>query len=250
MEFSFEKYLIKKLFTVLMQINLINTISKNIGFDFNYQFFKKLKMEDDIQIENENDNNSSNNKHEDKKLEIEKNAYTKNKEKNEEKIHFFKFLIYNTKIEINYEKIQSYLYWGSITEFAVWLVLLALFISDPSSMAINWLFVYHVARGSIGIIIICKIPKTHEVLEDMGEFENSSLEEVQRGLESKYALLLQKADIVLKPLLMAYFIITIISLLVDIIIFLKIADELYITEVEYRNYFVLISLAILISKVY
>jgi hypothetical protein len=170
-----------------------------------------------------------------------------NKQKNEERIVFFKFLIYNTKIEVHITQLQGYLYWISILEFALWIVLLACFISSPSSMGINWLFIYHIARGGVGIFILIKIPSTHEVIENLTEFESTSLEDLQKDLQLRYAELLNQYERALRPLLIVYFILTIISLIIDFILFVVLATQLYDLSIQYRNYVVLITLVVFIS---
>ena len=180
-------------------------------------------------------------------MEMENNIYVKNKEKNEEKILFFKFLIYNTKIEMHIDKFLSYFYWVSLIEFFIWLVLLMLFISSPRTMSINWLFIYHVARGSIGIFILFKTPGTHQVIDNIADCENSSLEEIQKNLELKYAELLQENTNILKPLLISYFVITIIGFVIDLLALIIIALNIESKHNQLRNFVVLVSLVIFIS---
>jgi hypothetical protein len=180
--------------------------------------------------------------------EMSKHVMKVNKSKNEEKLVFFKFLIYNTKIEVHLNQLQGYLYWISIMEFALWIVLLACFISSPSSMGLNWLFIYHIARGCVGLFTLIKIPGTHEVIENLAEFENTSLEELQKNLELRYAELLNQHERGLRPLLVVYFVLTIISLIIDFILLIVLATQLYDLSVQYRNYIVLITLVIFISK--
>jgi hypothetical protein len=176
------------------------------------------------------------------------NILKNNKKKNQEKLVFFKFLIYNTKIEIHLNQLQGYLYWVSILEMALWLVLLACFISSPSSMGINWLFIYHIARGCVGIFIMLRIPGTHEVIENLGEYENTPIEELQKSLEMKYANLVQQGEVALKTLLLVYLILTVVSLIIDFILLVTLAVQLSDLTVQYRNYVVLITLMLFISK--
>jgi hypothetical protein len=130
--------------------------------------------------------------------------YQKNKEKNIEKFTFFNFLIYNTKIESHLEILQSYLFWVGILEYFVWLVLLALFISSPSKMGIIWIFLYHNARATVGLFIVKFMPKTHSVIENLRDYENSSLEDIQKSMEDNYLTLIHESERVLRPLLITY----------------------------------------------
>jgi hypothetical protein len=181
-------------------------------------------------------------------IEMKNDIYLKNLEKNQEKILFFKFLIYNTKVEMHIDKFLSYFYWISLIEFFVWLVLLMLFISSPKTMSINWLFIYHVARGSLGIFITFRTPNTHQVIENIADYENSSLEEIQKSLEMKYVELIQQNDTILKPLLISYFIITIIGFIIDLLALIVIALNYNTKHNEFRNIIVLASLVIFLSN--
>lgn len=177
----------------------------------------------------------------------EEDIYQKNKVKNQEKMRFFKFLMYNTKVEIHLEELQSYLLWVSILENVVWLVCLALFISSPSTMKINWTFIYHVARAGVGIMLLFYIPKTFQVIENLQDFESNSLDDIQKGMETNYVSLLQQNEKVLKPLLMIYFILTVISVIIDIILFIVLCNNWSTTNYEYRNFVLLIAIVIFIG---
>jgi uncharacterized membrane protein YbhN (UPF0104 family) len=174
--------------------------------------------------------------------------YEKNKKTNTEKFVFFNFLIYNTKIESNLEYLQSYLFWVGILEFFVWIVLLALFISSPSHMAAIWVFFYHNARATVGMFIVRHMPKTHSVIENLKDYENSSLDEIQKTMNENYLSLIQDSEKVLRPLLITYTVLTFISVIADVIIFLVVAVGFDKNDYAQKNFFLLIAIVAYISK--
>jgi hypothetical protein len=153
----------------------------------------------------------------------EKIIFKNNKEKNLDKFLFFEFLANNTKIEIHLEKLQGYLFWQGFLEYFIWLILLALFISSPSTMKIVWIFFFHNARATIGLFILRHIPKTFSVIENLKEYEDTTLEDIQIQMETNYVNLISQNEKILKPLLNCYFFLTIVCLIVDFVMFCIIA---------------------------
>jgi hypothetical protein len=174
--------------------------------------------------------------------------YQKNKEKNIEKFTFFKFLIYNTKIESHLEILQSYLFWVGILEYFVWVILLALFISSPSNMAIIWIFLYHNARATVGLFIVKFIPKTHSVIENLKDYENNSLEDIQNSMEGNYLSLIHESERVLRPLLITYTVLTFFSFFVDIILFLVVSTRFDQGDYSQKNFILILGVIAFISK--
>ena len=174
--------------------------------------------------------------------------YNMNKNKNKDKLIFFNFLMYNTKLEVHLDELQNYLYWVGIIEYAVWIVIMALFISSPKDFGIIWLFVYHIARSTIGLFILRHIPKTHFVIENLQSYENSSIEDIQKLMEHNYVTLIHDNERVLKPLLITYMVLTAVSLIVDFVIFGVIASKFGQTGISEKVFALLIAISIFISK--
>jgi uncharacterized membrane protein YbhN (UPF0104 family) len=174
--------------------------------------------------------------------------YQKNKEKNIEKFTFFNFLIYNTKIESHLEILQSYLFWVGILEYFVWLVLLALFISSPSKMGIIWIFLYHNARATVGLFIVKFMPKTHSVIENLRDYENSSLEDIQKSMEDNYLTLIHESERVLRPLLITYTVLTFVSIFVDVILFFVVATRFDQGDYSQKNFILILGIVAFIRK--
>jgi hypothetical protein len=172
----------------------------------------------------------------DTNLQRDKIIVNENKEKNIEKFLFFEFLIDTTKIEIHMERLQSYLFWQGLMEYLLWLVLIACFVSSPRSMTKIWVFSYHIARATIGLLILKYIPKTFQIIDNLVDYENTSLEDIQIQMENNYVNLISGSEKVLKPLLCIYFLLTLISIIVDVVMFFVIASEFRIVGMEHRKF--------------
>jgi len=179
----------------------------------------------------ENDNNNANNfnKNEEspaKDFEDNSNDINnllmlkeKNKKINIDKIGFFKFLIYSTKAEIHINSFKDLLYWISLLEIFLYVLSILLFISSPSNFYIFWTFTTHCIRGIIGLIVLFRIPDSHLAVENIESFDSTSIETLQDQLVSNYFNILQENESKIKPLLIVYFVFTIINIIVDNVIF-------------------------------
>lgn len=166
-------------------------------------------------------------------------AIQRNFKNNNEKFLIFNFLSNVTRIEILIDKLQNHLFWVGILEYFAFIVLLILFIAKSSGLGKMWFFIFHIFRGAIGIIILCKLPKTHQVIDKFNSFETENLDEIQSILKKEYSQLLSSQQKTLKPLLISYFILTLISCIVDILLFCVISPD-FGKKGDERNFFILI----------
>jgi len=156
-------------------------------------------------------NNPDNEKLEDQLLKLE------NKEKNSEKLFFWKFLIYNSKIEMNYDQFTQIIFWNSIFEIIFFVFsFISIFLISPVFL----IFFVHFIRSIIGLVLICKLPLTHQVIENISGYENESLNEISNKLTIEFRRLLEKTENSVKCLLIAYFIMSIIGILIDLVSFI------------------------------
>jgi hypothetical protein len=212
--------------------NILNKILKLIYI---------IKMND---IRVEDDNHLQNNN----KIPSTAVIYNNNKAKNKEKLLFFNFLMNNTKIDVHIEEVQSYLFWVGILEYFTWIVLLALFISAPRTMGVIWLYFYHNARATIGLFVLKYIPKTYQVIENLKDYENNSLEDIQKQMENNYITLIHDNERVLRPLLITYFVLTIISIIADLFLFIAVASYFHELKSESKAFALLIATLVYLSK--
>jgi len=141
-------------------------------------------------------------------------------DKNKEKFFFFKFLMYNSKIEMHYEYFTNIIYWTSIMELTVWFICFVVFCTDTYQFGSIWGLICHVPRGVIGFLILKFIPTSFQVIENLETTENDTLETVQEKLMGNFSELLKENEPKMKPYLMTYLVLTGVNLLIDIIIFL------------------------------
>ena len=140
----------------------------------------------------------------------EKQIYEINLKTNKEKTQFTKFLIYGTKIEVHINSFMTLLYWVSILELFLFLIGLTLFMSSPNNFGIFWAFITHVIRASLGFVLLKRIPNSHEVIENLKEYENSTVEDIENNIIDSYKNLLYSSESKVKPILITYFVFTII----------------------------------------
>ena len=155
----------------------------------------------------------------------ESEIYQKNKETNKNKIKIFSFLSNLTRVEIIVEKLQGYLYWLGLMEYFIWIVLLVLFFSDTKDMKKIWFFFFHLPRATVGLIVLFFLPKTHEAIDKIDNFDTNNLEEIQNNLKDEYSRILITREKRLKPLFIIYFSLTVISIVVDILFFCVISPD-------------------------
>lgn len=189
-------------------------IEKNIAA--NNQNFTGYNNYNDLPAKNFEDNSNNVNNNDVVSLEQLKE---KNKQINLDKIGFYKFLIYSTKAEIHINSFQDLLYWVSLLEISLYVLSILLFISSPSNFYIFWTFTIHAVRGIIGLILLFRIPNSHLAVENIENCDSSSIVALQEQLASNYIKLLQDNESRIKTLLIVYFILTIIDIIVDNIIF-------------------------------
>ena len=93
----------------------------------------------------------------------------------------FKFILYTTKVEIKFNSLIRLIFNTSIFEMAMWVLGFLLFIASPKDMYLVWFLIVHVAKGAIGLILLNKMPKTYEILENVAKnpnFEESKIIEL------------------------------------------------------------------------
>ena len=93
----------------------------------------------------------------------------------------FKFILYTTKVEIKFNSLIRLIFNTSIFEMAMWVLGFLLFIASPKDMYLVWFLIVHVAKGAIGLVLLNKMPKTYEILENVAKnpnFEESKIIEL------------------------------------------------------------------------
>lgn len=78
------------------------------------------------------------------------------------------------KFENILSEMLSIFYWNSLLELWMWGVGFFVFFFHPVQMAIIWVFIAHIAKGVIGLVMVFKIsPTSYEMIEAISEFPNA-----------------------------------------------------------------------------
>ena len=196
-------------------------------------------MEVDINIDNEPNNNLDPNV---------RKIYEKNKELNKERIGFFTFLMNSAKGEMAFDRFQKILFWNGIFVIFLFFICFCLFCSYASQFWRNIFFVGHAVRGVVSILILKYLPMTSSVIQNLDNFENESLPAIHNKIYEEYKRLLMQNERKIRPSMYAYWIITIIDFLIDIIIFFVLLHEWGDKDYNFRNIATLIIIVLLFGK--
>ena len=196
-------------------------------------------MEVDINLDNDQNQYAS---------PSEKKIYEKNRELNKQRIGFFTFLMNSTKGEMAFDEFQKVLYWNGILDLFLYFICFCLFLSYASQFWRNIFFIGHAVRGVISLLILKYLPTTSSVIENLRDFENESLQEIHNKIYEQYKQLLVQNERRIRPSMYAYWIVTVIDFLIDIIVFFVLLHEWGDKDYNFRNIATLIIIAILFSK--
>ena len=172
-------------------------------------------------------------------------TYEENEKLNKLKIDTTEFMSYAVKVELLFQTLHGYLYWISNCEFLFFLVLFFLFCSSPKTMGKIWWYIFHFFRGIFGIGIICYLPKTYELIENLQEIPDN-LENIKYSLIQIFFELLKSNQRKLKIFLLFYFSLTILCTVIDIMLFCVFAPDIGIVENDKPFFFMLLSSIIFI----
>ena len=196
-------------------------------------------MEVDINIDNDKYENIS---------PSERKIYEKNKELNKQRIGFFTFLMNSAKGEIAFDGFQKILFWNGVFDIFLFFICFCLFCSKASQFWRNIFFVGHAVRGVVSMLILKYLPTSSTVIQNLDNFENESLQEIHNKIYEEYKKLLIQNERKIRPSMYAYWIITVIDFLIDIIIFFVLLYEWGDKEYNFRNITTLIIIVLLFSK--
>jgi hypothetical protein len=196
-------------------------------------------MEVDINIDNDPNINIS---------PSERKIYEKNKELNKQRIGFFTFLMNSAKGEMAFDGFQKILFWNGIFDMFLFFICFCLFCSYASQFWRNIFFVGHAIRGVVSILILKYLPTTSSVIENLENFENESLPVIHNKIYEEYKRLLLQNERRIRPSMYAYWIITIIDFLIDVIIFFVLLHEWGDKDYNFRNIATLIIIVLLFGK--
>ena len=178
----------------------------------------------------------------------ERKIYEKNKELNKQRIGFFTFLMNSAKGEIAFDRFQNILFWNGILDMFLFFICFCLFCSYASQFWRNIFFVGHAVRGVISVLILKYLPTTSTVIQNLENFGDESLQVIHNKIYEEYKRLLMQNERRIRPSMYAYWIITIIDFLIDVIIFFVLLHEWGDKEYNFRNIATLIIIVLLFCK--
>ena len=131
----------------------------------------------------------------------------------------FKYILYTSKVEIKSNSFIKMVYTTSVLEIALWLVGLLLFISNPRNFYAIWILLIHLTKGILGLILLNHLPKTFEIIDALYKKENLDEEKIIETIDIIIKETFFERWTQNKTKLLIYFIMTILCLLSDCVIF-------------------------------
>ena len=133
-----------------------------------------------------------------------------------------KYLDIGIKLEMLLYDLSSYLFWGSLAELGAFMFSLMLFFTDAAEMAAIFFFIIHIPRGILGLLLIKKMPVSHQMLNKVLVNEPNKtipFEKIKEICITVGYETLNELSTGCGKLLMFYFITTLVCFLLDIIAF-------------------------------
>ena len=126
------------------------------------------------------------------------------------------------KIEFIMLEMISNLFWSSIIELNVLLLILILYFLLPSELGTVWWFSPHLLRGSIGLLLLKTLPKTHDIIKNANIPPDLKLksEEIFEILTNASQNALDHFTKVSRLNLTGYFVLTILCSIIDVLVFI------------------------------
>jgi len=198
--------------------------------------------------ENNNNINNYNNNNENYNSNSENNIqkiFEENERRNKIKIDTTEFMSYAIKVELLFQTLQGHLYWVSAGELLIFVTLFFMFCSYPKKMGKIMWYIFHFFRSFFGFTIINYLPKTYELIENIKDIPDI-LENLKYSLINNFFELLRPNQKMLKIFLLFYFSLTILSTVIDIMLFCVFAPDIGNVENGKPYFFMLLSSVIFI----
>ena len=119
-----------------------------------------------------------------------------------------------------------------------------------SSFGQIFFFIGHAVRGVISLLILKYLPTSWSVIKNLNNYENESLQAIHNKIYEELKISLIEKERRIRPSMYAYWIITIIDFLIDIIIFFVLLHQWGNKEYNFRNFATLIIIVLLFGKLY
>lgn len=134
--------------------------------------------------------------------------------------NLLKFILYTTKFEIKSNSLIKMIYITSLIELFLWFMGFLLFLSSPSTMYLIMILIIHPFKAIAGFVLLNNIPKTYEVIENVSKNPNFDEEKIMERIKETIKEMFMQRWTEKKKSLLFYFVITIIAIIFDIVIFI------------------------------
>ena len=92
------------------------------------------------------------------------------------KIHML-YLDYGFKIQILLTDFINIMWWSSILDILIFVFTFCSFLAAPATASGIFIFSLHVVRGVLGILIVLKVPKSSQIMDEVSKKFNTRLSE-------------------------------------------------------------------------
>jgi len=135
-------------------------------------------------------------------------------------LKLFKFILYTAKVEIKSNSLIKMIYTTSLFELSLWIVGFFMFLSSPKNLYLIWILIFHVAKSVLGFIILDSMPKTYEIIENVAKNPNFEEDKIIDLIQSQIRETFLQRWTDNRKKLLSYLICTILSFIIDIVIFI------------------------------
>mgnify|MGYP006873163105 FL=1 len=84
----------------------------------------------------------------------------------------FKFILMTAKVEIKFNSLIKLIYNTCLYEIILWILTFILYLSNPKDMYYTWILLVHILKAILGFILLNKMPKTYEIIENISKNPN------------------------------------------------------------------------------
>jgi hypothetical protein len=132
----------------------------------------------------------------------------------------FKFILYTSKIEIKSNSLMKLVYNTSLFEIFLWIIGFLMFMVVPGKLYLIWVLIGHLLKGILGLILLSHIPKTYEIIENLSKNPNFEEDKIMDLIHTQIRETFLERWTANRRKLLLYLIATIVSLVIDLIIFI------------------------------
>jgi len=132
----------------------------------------------------------------------------------------FKFILLTAKVEIKFNSLIKLIYNTCLYEIVLWILTFFLYLSAPKDMLYTWVLLVHILKAILGFILLNKMPKTFEIIENVGKNpnfdEDKIIDLIKKEIKETFIIKWEEN----KGKFLIYLIVTIMCFGIDFILFM------------------------------